>query len=173
MGMDGERALIAAVRRDAPDAVAELFRLHWRGLWRAAFVIVGDSAIAEDIAQDAFLSALAALDRFDPRRPFAPWARRIAVNRAIDELRRRERAGGALPESEPWADDLGDDQRELLAALRQLRPERQLPILLHHLLGYSIDEVAELLAIPSGTAASRIGRGIGELRTTMELQRAD
>ena len=48
-----------------------------------------DAAAAEDIAQEAFLAAVRAIDRFDRRRPFGPWMHRIVVNRAIDVTRAR------------------------------------------------------------------------------------
>ena len=60
-----------------------------------------DAAGAEDIAQEAFLAAVRALDRFDRRRPFGPWLHRIVVNRAIDWSRARSlRAEVELAESE-------------------------------------------------------------------------
>ena len=49
-----------------------------------------DATAAEDVAQEAFLAAVRALDRFDRRRPFGPWLHRIVVNRAIDYARARE-----------------------------------------------------------------------------------
>ena len=61
--------LVAAAQRGSEAAVEELFRLHWPRTHRAAYLIVRDAAAAEDIAQEAFLSALGALDRFDRRRP--------------------------------------------------------------------------------------------------------
>ena len=85
----GERALVEAAQSGSEAAVEELFRLHWPHTHRAAYLIVRDAAAAEDIAQEAFLSALSSLDRFDRRRPFAPWLHRIAVNRAIDWSRAR------------------------------------------------------------------------------------
>src|SRR5215207_3117614 len=84
-----ERGLIKAVQDGSEPAVAELFNRHWPNTHRAAYLIVGDAAAAEDIAQEAFLSALSALGRFDRRRPFSPWLHRIAVNRAIDWSRAR------------------------------------------------------------------------------------
>jgi len=78
--------------------MAQLYSLHWRGAYRAAYLVVHDAAAAEDIAQDAFLAAVDALDRFDRRRPFAPWLHRIVVNRALDWARRealRRRVSGA------------------------------------------------------------------------------
>src|SRR3954447_6750000 len=84
-----ERAVVEAAQTGSEAAVEELFRRHWPHTHRAAYLIVRDAAAAEDIAQEAFLSALSALDRFDRRRPFAPWLHRIAVNRAIDWSRAR------------------------------------------------------------------------------------
>ena len=79
-----------AARRAGPHAaLEELFRLHWRRAHRAAYLVVHDAAAAEDIAQESFLAAVRNLDRFDRRRPFAPWLHRIVVNRAIDHARAR------------------------------------------------------------------------------------
>src|SRR5262245_66039575 len=85
----GERSVVAAAQNGSEAAIEELFRRHWPDTHRAAYLIVRDAAAAEDIAQEAFLSALGALDRFDRRRRFAPWLHRIAVNRAIDWSRAR------------------------------------------------------------------------------------
>jgi len=63
-----ERALVKAAQDGSTSAMEELFRRHWPNTHRAAYLIVRDVAAAEDIAQEAFLSALSALDR---RRPFA------------------------------------------------------------------------------------------------------
>jgi RNA polymerase sigma-70 factor (ECF subfamily) len=174
MGDEDDRVLVAAVRRGSRDAVAELFGTHWRGLWRSAFVILGDRGAAEDVAQDAFLAALAALDRFDDRRPFGPWARRIAVNRALDELRARRRRGEQVHGDDvPWVDELDDDLAELVGALGRIGVERRVPIVLHHLLGYRVDEIAEIAGVPAGTVASRMSRGLSQLRSTLEVHRAD
>ena len=108
-------------QRGSAEALEELFRRHWRRAHRAAYLVVGDAAAAEDIAQESFLAAIRALDRFDRRRPFGPWLHRITVNRAIDfararALRGRERAsaGGAGAAPPPDPDAISD---ELLAAL--------------------------------------------------------
>jgi RNA polymerase sigma-70 factor, ECF subfamily len=84
-----EAALVRAAQRGSEDAVAQLFTRHWASAYRAAFLVTGDRAAAEDIAQEAFLAALRALPRFDLRRPLRPWLHRIVVNRAIDFSRAR------------------------------------------------------------------------------------
>ena len=105
-----ERANLRAAQAGSVDAVEALYRSHWRPAYRAAYLIVHDQAAAEDIAQEAFLSALRALDRFDRRRPFGPWLHRIVVNRAIDWSRARALRGevgecrtGAPPIADPDA----------------------------------------------------------------------
>ena len=84
-----EAVLVRAAQRGSEDAVAELFARHWDDARRAALLVTGDRAAAEDIAQEAFLAALRALPRFDLRRPLRPWLHRIVVNRAIDFARAR------------------------------------------------------------------------------------
>src|ERR671924_1350068 len=86
-GSEHERALVRGAQRGSVSDLEALFRHHWPRAYRAAYLVVHDSAAAEDIAQDAFLAAVRALDRFDRRRPFGPWLHRIAVNRAIDWAR--------------------------------------------------------------------------------------
>ena len=85
----GDAALLRAVDSGDRTALAELFDWHWPALHRAAWLVCRDAQAAEDIAQEAFLTALARLDRFDRRRPLGPWLHRIAVNRAIDHVRAR------------------------------------------------------------------------------------
>src|SRR4029077_11357155 len=86
-GMSGssrrERALVRSARAGSVEAFEQLFREHWTNAYRAALLVVHDEAAAEDIAQEAFLRAIRALDRFDRSRPFAPWLHRFVVNRAF------------------------------------------------------------------------------------------
>jgi DNA-directed RNA polymerase specialized sigma24 family protein len=51
--------------------------------WRAAYAVTADQALADDAAQEAIQKAFGALDRYDETRPFGPWLKRIAINRAI------------------------------------------------------------------------------------------
>src|SRR3954453_18731941 len=91
--MDGsgreERVWVRRAQAGSAPAFEALYRAHWPRAYRAAYLVVHDAAAAEDIAQEAFLAAVRALDRFDRRRPFGPWLHRIVVNRAIDWARAR------------------------------------------------------------------------------------
>ena len=158
-----ERSNLRAAQAGSVDAVEALYRSHWRAAYRAAYLIVHDQAAAEDIAQEAFLSALRALDRFDRRRPFGPWLHRIVVNRAIDWSRARALRGevGELPDrGSPIADPSTD---EIAPALSALSPEHRAVVVLRYLLGYSPGEIAKLLGVPRGTVNSRLRRALDQL----------
>jgi RNA polymerase sigma-70 factor, ECF subfamily len=160
-----ERALVRAAQRGSSDAVEELFRRHWPAAHRAAYLIVQDAAAAEDIAQEAFVSALRALDRFDRRRPFAPWLHRIVANRAIDWSRARtaRREVQADEASIGGREDRAAPSSEVLEALADLPPEQRAVVVLRHLLGYTPGQVAGLLDLPRGTVNSRLRRALDRL----------
>jgi RNA polymerase sigma-70 factor (ECF subfamily) len=162
----GDAALVRSAQGGSAEAVEELFRRHWPAAHRAAWLVVHDAAAAEDIAQEAFVSALRALDRFDRRRPLGPWLHRIVVNRAIDWSRARalrpETGADTLPEpaSAEVAGELGDD---IVAALADLGPEHRAVVVLRHLLGYTPGEIAAMLDLPRGTVNSRLRRALDAL----------
>jgi RNA polymerase sigma-70 factor (ECF subfamily) len=167
-----ERAWVRGAQNGSVSDLEALFRAHWPRAYRAAYLVVHDAAAAEDIAQEAFLAAVRALDRFDRRRPFAPWLHRIAVNRAIDwararELRREvelvEPAGAPLHEP-------SDEAKPLAAGLASLSPEHRAVIVMRYLLEYTPGEIADLLEVPRGTVNSRLRRGLDRLAEHLEGQ---
>src|SRR3982751_201052 len=99
-----ERAWVRGAQRGSVSDLEALFREHWSRAYRAAFLVVHDAAAAEDIAQEAFLAAIRALDRFDRSRPFGPWLHRIVVNRAIDWARARALRAEAELDERPAPD---------------------------------------------------------------------
>jgi RNA polymerase sigma-70 factor, ECF subfamily len=162
-----ERAWIRGAQAGSASDLEALFRSYWPSAWRAAFLVVRDTAAAEDIAQEAFLAAIRNLDRFDRRRPFGPWLHRIVVNRAIDWARARTlRAELELVDAPAPAapQDVGSD---VVEALRLMSPEHRAVIVLRHLLGYTPGEIARLLDLPRGTVNSRLRRGLDQLRETL------
>jgi RNA polymerase sigma-70 factor (ECF subfamily) len=162
-----ERAWIRGAQRGSVADLELLFREHWPRAYRAARLVTGDAAAAEDIAQEAFLAAVRNLDRFDRRRPFGPWLHRIVVNRAIDwtrarKLRAEVELGDALP-----APPAPDDDGAAFARLGELSPEHRAVIVLRYVLEYTPGEIAQLLELPRGTVNSRLRRGLDHLK---ELQ---
>jgi RNA polymerase sigma-70 factor (ECF subfamily) len=170
--------LVRAAQAGSVDDLERLYRAHWPAAHRAAYLVVHDSAAAEDIAQEAFLAAIRALDRFDRRRPFAPWLHRIVVNRAIDWTRsrtlRREVGAERVPEPAGLFDDAAPPagtaavSDEVMAALATLTPEHRAVVVLRHLLEYTPGEIAALLDLPRGTVNSRLRRALDQLEGEIE-----
>ena len=166
-----ERRLVKGAQRGSGEDFEALFALHWPRAYRTAWLVVHDAAAAEDIAQEAFIAALRALDRFDRRRPFGPWLSRIVVNRAIDFARARrlqavpaESVTAAAPEPDGWSD-------EIVVALRSLPVDQRAVVVLRHGLGYTPGEIARMLELPRGTVNSRLRRALDRLETLLEADR--
>ena len=130
-----------------------LFERHWGGAWRLARTVSGRRDMADDIVQDAFERAFAALGRFDQSRPFAPWLHRIVINRALDLLRSERRLVGLDVAAHPGAEwrDVSADDRALLEAVATLTPQRRVVTVLRYGLGYAPAEIARMLELPTGT----------------------
>lgn len=171
---EDEARLLAQARLGSREAVSTLFRRHWPAVWQVAYAVLGSRAAADDAAQEAMISAFAALESFDEQRPLAPWLKRIAFNRAVDEHRRRR----ALTDTDRHQADrslrVADDAAELAAegpisaAVAGLSPERRTIIVLHYWLDCTRDQIAEILDLPPGTVASRLGRALTDLRSVLE-----
>jgi RNA polymerase sigma-70 factor (ECF subfamily) len=160
-----ERARVRGAQRGSASDLEALFRMHWPRAQRAAYLITHDAQAAEDIAQESFLAAIRALDRFDRRRPFGPWLHKIVVNRAIDWARaRRLRSEVELKEVVP-----APEQRETglgdvtFSALARLQPEQRAVVVMRYLLEFTPGEIAYELGLARGTVNSRLRRGLDAL----------
>lgn len=161
-------------RRGDREAAAALFRRYWRDAWRAAYAVTGRRALADDVAADGFERAFAALDRFDERRPFAPWLHRIVANRALDVLRAERRMAYEEPlePADLRAEQHGGD-RGLLAAVAELAVERRVVVVLRYGVGMTPKQIAATLDVPVGTVNSRLARALEDLRETVEVERVE
>jgi len=172
--VDGEdHDLVAAARAGSAEAAAQLFERHWPAAWKLAFTVTGRRALAEDVAQDSFERAYSSLAAFNGRSSFATWLHRIIVNRALNAIRDERRLqplGG-----EPWSEGrpLEEADGTLVDAVRRLPAERRMAVVLRYWLDYSPAEIADMLGWRLGTVHSRLGRGLKELRSYLEVERGD
>jgi RNA polymerase sigma-70 factor, ECF subfamily len=162
----------------------DVYRRHWRGVFGAAYRVLGRVAEADDVAQEVFTRHWREPRRFDARRgELGSYLRLMARSRALDLWRREHAAQRArdrlallsVPDEVPTA------ERPLDAAVqRGLRPPvreamRRLPALQREALllaywgGLTADEIARRAGVPLGTAKSRIRMGLDRLRDDEEL----
>ena len=178
--------LVERSRHGDADAYAELVTRYQAVAARTAYVITGSDADAEEAAQEGFVKAYYALDRFRAGAPFRPWLLRIVANEAIN----RRKAAGRRPTvplsvatDRPSADTAlspegaalaGERRSIVLEALRKMRDEDRLVIAYRYFFDLSESEMAEALGVARGTVKSRLSRAIGRLRELMpETQTGD
>ncbi|HEX2210998.1 MAG TPA: sigma-70 family RNA polymerase sigma factor [Longimicrobium sp.] len=179
---DSDAFLVARVRR-GDRAAAEALAQRWLRASRAvALAVTRDEADADDVCQDAFVSAIQRIDDCrDPAR-FGPWLLQIARNRAHDQLRARARpvlslegmeieSADASPQREA---ERGDARTRMLAAMGELPAERREVLLLHDLEGWTHREIAERMGLPPGTVRSHLHHARRVMRTLLpELEERD
>ncbi|MCC6830933.1 MAG: sigma-70 family RNA polymerase sigma factor [Thermoleophilia bacterium] len=163
-----EHDLVEAARAGSPQARADLFGRHWDEAWRTARAICGDGHRAEDVAQDAMLRALAQLDRYDGRRPFGAWLRRIVVNQALNAIR-RDRRLVPIDDAPPVESGREGWEPGLLAAVRSLPADRRAVVALRYGMDLTPAEIADAMSLPVGTVHSRLARGLAGLRAQLEV----
>ncbi len=183
MTRDDSQLIARSVRGDRA-AFGDLVRRHQDRLFNAVFRLLGNAEDAQDIVQEAFLSAYQSLDRFKGDSRFFTWLYRIAVNAAISQRRKRrvvlsaDLNGVGPVAAEPLDDSEGsqpglaleraEDEQRLQAALNRLSPEHRSVLLLKDIEGQKYEEIAEILQVPIGTVRSRLHRARLELRDCLQ-----
>jgi RNA polymerase sigma-70 factor (ECF subfamily) len=175
MGVSDE-ALLAGMASEDADAAATFVRRHQARVYGLALTVVGVPAVAEEVAQEAFVRAWRHADNFDPRRGrVTSWLLTITRNLAIDVLRMRrdlpiepESIADMLVARRDEADQVVEASR-IADALRALPHEQAVAVVLSVCFGLTAREIGERQEIPLGTAKTRIRTGLIRLRTILEV----
>jgi RNA polymerase sigma-70 factor (ECF subfamily) len=175
-----EDRLVADAKHGDQHAYAQLLARHQAVAFRAAYLITGSAAEAEDATQEACVKAWLTLERFRAGASFRPWLIQIAVNEARNRRRAEGRRAGlvlrlgpgagatdAAPSAETEA--LAEAERTRLAdAVARLREDDQLIIAARYFLELSEAETAIALKLRRGTVKSRLSRALGRLERQLE-----
>jgi RNA polymerase sigma-70 factor (ECF subfamily) len=163
------------------DSFRALVEEHSPMVFRVAYRMTGSEEDAEDVVQESFLKAHRSFARFDARSSFGTWIYRIAVNCAIDLIRRR-REGSApsrrtedgdfdpvdnLPSNAPPPDRdalSGQIHRSVAAALTRLSPLERAAFVLRHLEGMPIEGIASVLQSRPNAVKQTVFRAVQKLR---------
>jgi RNA polymerase sigma factor (sigma-70 family) len=142
-----------------PAELVHVYERHYRQLVRAAYLLLGNRAEAEEVVQDA---VVALFRRWTTVRDAEPYLRRSVVNHALGRLRHREVVARRAPDPPP------PDAPSYLVELRDVLlglPERQrAAIVLRHVADLHDDEIAEILGCRRATVRSLVARGLATLR---------
>jgi len=157
-----ESALLARARGGDRQAYGALVELHFTRVYSLLYRTTGNHEDAEDLAQETFVRAWAALARFREQSSFATWITRIALHLSTDHARARAlRRSAPLEEHEPAApESTREAQADLAAALARaldlLPPRLRLALVLRVLEGREYGEVAELTGVRPATARTQV-----------------
>lgn len=176
--MGGMEALPAG--GSASDSFQALVEEHSPMVFRLAYRMTGNASDAEDVVQETFLKAHRSLGGFDERARFGTWIYRIAVNAAIDLIRRRGRVSEArrmsdddppvvetIASTDPLPDRMamsGQIQKSVAAALSQLSERERAAFVLRHMEGMPIERIAEVLKIGPNAVKQTVFRAVQKLR---------
>ncbi|HWM89671.1 MAG TPA: RNA polymerase sigma factor [Thermoanaerobaculia bacterium] len=175
-------ALVQQAQEGDADAFRKLVERHSARVFRLSWRITGDEASAEDAVQETFFRAYRSLHRFDARARFGTWLHRIAVNTAIEIMRKSRRTpleaplGGhqepeplPSPEPGPERDALSQEvQRSVRTALAELSPMERTAFVLRHFEGRPIAEICRQLGLRESAGKQAIFRAVRKLRRTLE-----
>jgi RNA polymerase sigma-70 factor (ECF subfamily) len=163
-----ERRAIERLKRGDVGGLEVLVRRHQIRAVQAAYLILRDRALAEDVAQDAFVRAYEGIGRFEAGRPFGPWFMKVVVNDAVKTAARRERtlpfgeddaSARWLLDPEAGPQELAEEaeaRRRVWNALEKLPPAQRAVVVQRYYLGMSEAEMAQGEGTPPGTIGWRL-----------------
>ncbi len=184
--MSNEAALIATTLQGDTHAFGVLVRRYQDRVFTAVFHVLGDRQEAEDLTQEAFVSAFVNLASFQQQSSFYTWIYRIAFNLAATrrqrrrsfvslESRRESYGPEPLDTAEPADENLFREEQaaQLRAALAELPEDFRTILVLRELEGCDYQTIAEILSTPVGTVRSRLHRARLELRSRLQPLQSD
>lgn len=166
--------LIARAKRGDGAAERTLYDRHVDRVYRLAFRLTGDDALAQDITQDTFVRAFDRLQEFREEAAFGTWlhciARSVALNvlRKVRRLRHRETAlddASSVAQAERESDP--DVQDRLWGAIDALPEKYRTVFVMHDLEGYTHEEIARTLGVKNGTSKAQLFRARARLRVVL------
>lgn len=174
-----DRALLAAATGGDRTAFDSLVRLHTPRMYRVALRVVGNKADAEDVVQEAWISAWRGLQGYRGDAAPATWLYRVVSNAALTQLRRRrytvslDAVGAELlaadesegPERTAVA---GEQHAAVHRAVAELEPSQRVPLVLREFEGLSYEEVADVLEVSVPAVRSRLHRARTALLAMLE-----
>jgi len=183
MGND-DYALIRSVLAGEKDAYGLLVARHSQSVFRIAFRITENEADADEVVQETFLRGYRKLQDFDARSNFGTWVYRIAMNCALDVLKKGKRQT-AVPIAEEYDSELssvqladcaaGPDRLVLSqeiekrrhAAMERLTPTERVAFVMRHMEARSTEEIAAALGIAPNSAKNAVFRAVQKMRQSL------
>jgi RNA polymerase sigma-70 factor (ECF subfamily) len=171
-----QRDLVVRAQRGDREAFGELAEQSIGRLYDVAQLMLGDGDLAKDAVQEALILTWRDLRGLrDPDR-FTAWLHRILVRcvyRVATHERRQSAIQVVVPGGDPITPDASrelEDRDQIDRGFRRLKPEFRAVLVIHHYLGFTYDEAAEVLGVPAGTVKSRLNRATLAMRAELDAE---
>lgn len=178
-----EQSWIASARNGDEVAFGELVQKYQKRVYALTVRMCPTPELAEEAAQEAFLSAWQGLPFFRGDAAFSTWLYRLASNACVDLLRKERRhqgtsldddtVGAEIPDTKPTPEEAAETKElraQIETGLRQLSPEHRAVLILREIQQLNYEEIADALSLDLGTVKSRISRGRRQLRDFLKEQ---
>jgi RNA polymerase sigma factor (sigma-70 family) len=170
--------LIDGCKTGDQKAQFQIYKLYYKAMYNTSLRIVSDTMEAEDIMQEAFLSAFEKIDTYSGIVSFGAWLKKIVINRSLDSLNRRkaifEDIDTHVGIKDSSSDDLAQKEEidvrveEVKQAIEKLPDGYRIILSLYLLEGYDHDEIGEILSITSSTSRSQLSRAKQKLLSVLK-----
>lgn len=173
--------LIKKARRGDGRAFSMLIENHERFVFNVVYRITGNAEDARDVSQEAFIKAFKNFESYDESSAFSTWLYRIAVNTAIDYIRKRKKENSIsfedyIVDEKNQKGDSGIEEKviskegvkNIISAVNMLDDEFKTVVVLRDMEGMDYKEISDITGLPLGTVKSRLSRGRGKLRQMIE-----
>lgn len=170
------KKILKGCRKRQRDSQRDLYRMYYAYGMSIALRYSGSRDQAVVILNDAFIKVFDSIHKYDLKRPFEPWLRKIIVNTAIDHYHREKKYDKEFINPELLDKNLEDKEAiisgisydEIVEMIRRLSPAYRAVFNLHVIEGYSHEEIAEMLGISIGTSKSNLAKAKRNLRVILE-----
>ena len=161
------------------EAQLEIYNRFYKAMYNTAYRILKDTQEAEDIMQEAFLSAFTKMHTLENTATFSAWLKRITINLSIGALKKSNRLqkvsmdtiSYSLSETEETdkTEDAQMKAEEIIKSLQKLKPSYRIVLSLHFIEGYDYDEISEIMNLTQGNVRTLISRGKDSLRKKLQV----
>lgn len=166
-----DEILIACKAGDS-RAQQYVYKQYFHAMYNTAFRIVKDKFEAEDLMQEAFLTAFTKLDMFTRKSSFGSWLKKIVVNKSISHLRRKNNQleefddlTETFTEEEYSDDNINWKINVIITQMDLLKDNYRIALSLNLLEGYDYDEISQILGITNQNCRTIVSRAKSKLRS--------
>ena len=171
--------LIERCKKSDKNAQLDLYKAYYRAMYNTSYRILKDNFEAEDIMQEAFLTAFTKLDSYKGEVAFGAWLKRIVVNKSLTQLKKNNRYQEVKMEvitndeiEDEKIDYRGLNPKNVLNTLQSLKDNYRVVLTLNLIEGYDYEEIAQILNYTNENVRTTVSRAKKKLKQLLVLETA-